>query len=312
VKEPKNTPKTLSSPGSYGTSRETPWCLVLTIWGDKYGSAHVNELVNSARRFSPDLSAVVLFTDRTRAGVDSCVKQAPFPAYFDRPDFFAGAYRAKLAMFSKASLPESMRCVFVDLDTVVVGDLGKVAALVTDPNLYFMLPPAGLGFGKCREFVDWIRPGIKYPTGNSSIVAFHSAANPNAAATFQKMHASGIDLDAEYMNIDDSFISWFARGRVDGIPTSLAVMFRREFMSRSVFLLRIRSRLTWVQKRREGLVAITLNGVNYKPENLLALEDNAPMDDSKGRKGFWNGTLIGPAQQKIIASCKRILAAESP
>lgn len=289
-------------------ARKEPWCLVLAIWGNKYSAAHVNELANSARHLSSNLKKVVLFTDRLRPGIGAHITQTLFPDYFHRPEFFSGAYRAKLAMFSQTALPENMRCVFVDLDTVIIGDLGRIAALVKSPDQYFMMPPAGLGFGKCRKLVDWIRPGEKYPTGNSSIVAFHSAATPNAAATFQEMHTSDIDLDKEHMIIDDSFISWFARRSLQGIPTSLAVMFRREFLSRSIFILRLRSRLPWVQTRREGLVAITLNGVEYKPENLLALADNAFMDDSKGRKGYWSDALIGPVKQKLIASCKRILA----
>lgn len=291
-----------------GTRRD--WCMVLAIWGEKYGAAHVNELAVSAMRQSSGLAKVVLVTDRIRPGTDPQISQALFPDYFHRPDFFAGAYRAKLAMFSTAVLPPNMRCVYVDLDTVVMGDLGKIADLVESPSDYFMMPPAGLRFGRVRKLADWLRGGSSFPVGNSSLVAFHSAAEPNLSDTFQAMHAAGTDIGAKYMLIDDVFISWFARKNLFGIPVSQAVMFRREFLSRSLFLLRIKALLPWVKRRRAGLVAITLNGNAYKPESLIALEDGAIIYDSKGRKGYWSDRFIGPARTRIIASCRRILLAK--
>lgn len=285
------------------------WCMVLTIWGDKYGTAHVNELAGSAMRHSSKLVKVILLTDRIRLGIEPHISQTLFPDYFHRPDFFAGAYRAKLAMFSSTILPKNMRCVYVDLDTVVIGDLGKIADLVESPSDYFMMPPAGLGFGRFRKLVDWLKGGSSFPTGNSSLVAFHSAAQPNLSDTFQSMHAAGIDIGARYMQIDDLFISWFARKYLAAIPKSLAVTFRREYLSRSLLLLRIKTLLPWVRLRRASLVAITLNGNAYKPEILIALEDGAIMYDSKGRKGYWSDRFIGPARARIIASCRRIMAA---
>ena len=286
------------------------WCLVMTIWGEKYGSGHANELAGSAARHSSSLTRVVLLTDRHRPGTDPQISQVLFPAYFHRPDFFAGAYRAKLAMFSSAVLPPDMRCVYVDLDTVVMGDLGKIADLVASPSDYLMMPPAGLGFGKLRKLIDWLRGGSRFPVGNSSLVAFHSGAKPNLSDTFEAMHTAGKDNDARYMVIDDVFISWFARRSLAAIPRSLAVTFRREFLSRSLLVLWIKTRLPWVLQRRAGLIAITLNGSAYKPESLLALEDGAIINDSKGRKGFWNDRCIGPARTRIIASCQRILSTQ--
>ncbi len=291
-----------------GTQRD--WCMVLAVWGEKYGTAHVNELAASAKRHSSGLAKVVLLTDRIRPGTDPQISQTLFPDYFHRHDFFAGAYRAKLAMFSTAVLPPNMRCVYVDLDTVVIGDLGKIADLVESPSDYFMMPPAGLGFGRARKLVDWLGGGSSFPVGNSSLVAFHSAAEPNLSDTFQAMHAEGTDIGSRYMLIDDVFISWFARKNLAGIPRSLAVMFRREFLSRSLFLLRIKALLPWVVRRRAGLAAITLNGNAYKPESLIALEDGAIINDSKGRKGYWSDRFIGPARTQIITSCRQILLAK--
>ncbi|NJM82866.1 MAG: hypothetical protein HC844_10515 [Tabrizicola sp.] len=290
-------------------SGERPWCLVMALWGDKYGAAHVNELAGEARRQAPGLTKIVLLTDRHRPDVAPMVSQAAFPDYFQRPEFFQDGYRIKLSIFSRLVLPADMPCLFVDLDTIVLGDLGRIAALVSGPTDCFMMPPTGLGFGRLRRITDRIRPGMNYPTGNSSLVAFHSGAEPNLAETFQRMHAAGTDVDARYMLIDDRFISWFARDNLRAIPNDLAVMFRREFLSRSLTWLWLRGRLPAVRRRREGLVAITLNGAAFSADSMADMAEGTLIREAKGRKGYWSESWIGPSWQKIIASCRRVVAA---
>lgn len=298
----------MTSPPLKTIENTAPWCMIMALWGEKYGAAHVNELAQSALLHSPSLQTVVLLTDHIRDGIDPRVTQKLFPAFFHRPAFFSGCYRVKLAVFSAEVLPPQMACVFVDLDTIITGDLGKIAALVSTPNQYFMMPPGGIGFSTLRRWIDRAKRGRSFPTGNSSLLAFHSAASPNLAESFQRRFESGTDVDARYMVVDDVFISWFARDRLAGLPTSLAVMFRREFLGHSLLLLRLRAKLGAVQRRRAEIVAITLNGAEYKPENLLALEDGAVIHDRKGRTGLWSDALFGPARAKIIESCQRIVS----
>jgi hypothetical protein len=287
------------------------WCLVLAIWGNKYCPAHVNELVRQARAKSPTLAEVVLFTDRIRDGIDADVRQTLFPDYFRRPDFFTGAYRAKLAVFSRELLPRGRTCLFVDLDTVVTGDLGQIAALIRGTEDCLMMPPAGIGFSILRRPVDWLRGG-HYPVGNSSLVAFHSDARRNIAGAFQGLHSSGIDIDKRHMIIDDVFISWFHQGRIGGIPKTLAVSFRREFMARAKVILWLRRAMPGRAKRRAALVAVTLNGLAVKPEQLATLTDGSVIRAENGRIGYWSDPFIGPVRQEIMASCRRVISATLP
>jgi hypothetical protein len=172
-----------------------------------------------------------------------------------------------------------------------------------------MMPPAGLGFGPLRRLVDWVRGGRHYPVGNSSLVAFHADAPQNIAEAFQNRHASGIDVNELYMNIDDVFISWLNRGRLRGIPKSLAVSFRREFMARAWVILWLRAASPFRRKRRAGLVAVTFNGLSVKPEQLVSLPDGGILRDEHGRVGYWSDAFIGPVRQMTIASCRRVMSA---
>lgn len=284
------------------------WCLVLASWGDKYSDNYVNVLVRSVLSKSASCVKVVLITDRIRPSVDANVVQHLIPDFFCQPDFFKGGYVVKLSMFHRPFLPENLPCVFLDLDTVVVGDIGKIAALVRGENDHFMLPPGNIiGFGPVRRLVWRLSGGRWFATGNSSIVAFNSAARPNLAERFQALYESGVRTPRK-MSIDDVFISWAAQASLQKIPTSLGVMFRREFLSRSRLVLKLKSRLPWVIRRRRGIVAITFNGAEYKPEVLLGLTDGQKIFDKKGRFGFWNIENLGPTKEKILSFCSEVSA----
>jgi hypothetical protein len=283
------------------------FCLVVAMWGDAYPDASVNTLVESVRRHSPSLSHVVLLTDRQRSLIDADVKQMLFPAFFHRREFFGHGYRVKLAVFARSVLPLDTPCVYLDLDTMVTGDIGRIAALVKRPSDVFMLPPGNLiSFGLLRRVAFRLTRGRRFATGNSSVMAYHSAARTSVADLFEHHYLSG-DV-GPYMGIDDTFISWAAQAVLRGIPTSLAVTFRREFLARSRVML-------WYQKyspirrnHRSNVVAITFNGTRYKPEELLKLKTGERMSDARGRFGYWSDEQMGPLREQILTYCRLVVS----
>jgi hypothetical protein len=285
-----------------------PFALVLAIWGTRYGPGHVNEIIAGAFRRSPDLDEVVLLTDRPRDGLDPRIRQMPFFSPYDEAEFTGHGYRAKLAVFAAVAANPGKPCVFLDLDTIVVGDLGRVAHLVTGTEDLFMLPPAGLRFSALRRWLDRVRGGDRYPVGNSSVLAFHSGAKANLALLYAQLRGEG-KLQGHWSNlIDDHLISWFGHGRVRGVPSSAAVMLRREFMSRLPFWPALKSRLPQVRKRRSVLAAITMNGLKVKPELLATLPEGAKISDGRGRHGRWDAGTFGTLWQPLREACRNIAA----
>ena len=282
------------------------WCLVLAVWGEKYADAFVNVIAASVRRQSPGCTGAILFTDRIREGIDADIEQKLFPPFFRQQKFMGHGYLVKLSVFSRADLPPRTRCVYLDLDTVVVGDVGRLAALIDDANDYRMLPPGNIaGFGPLRRLLFRLTDGRKFATGNSSIMAYSSAAEPNLCEGFQKLYESG-EADGRYMQIDDVFISWFAQLRLKKVPATLGVPFRREFLSKSRAFLWLKNRSPAVRRRRDNLVAITFNGVKYKPDVLMRLSDGHRIVDDRGRIGYWSAAYLGPAREKIIRFCESV------
>ena len=283
------------------------WCLVLVIWGEKYSDKFVDALVKSVEQHSKSCKHIVLITDHIRNDLSDNIVQKLIPDFFNQPLFFKGGYVAKLSLFHKSVLPSNMPCVYIDLDTIVVGDVGKIAALVSSPNDYFMLPPGNLvGFGSIRRWLYKKTKGKRFATGNSSIVAFHSSAAPNICEEFEKLYTEGLTDDRK-MKIDDVFISWFAQITLQKIPAPLAVMFRREFLSRSRFLLELKRLSPFSVMRRNSLVAVTFNGAQHKPEEFLTLKDGDKILDEKNRFSFWSKKYLGNFKAKILQFAKSII-----
>ena len=282
------------------------YCLILACWGDAYSELHVNELVRAARSYSPELEDIVLFTDRVRSDIDPVVRQEIFPAFFNRPEFFGHGYRVKISVFSRDCLPAHMPCVYLDLDSMVIGNLGEIAGLVKNTNDFFMLPPGDmLGFGSLRRLLFRLTKGRRFATGNSSVMAFHSAASPNISELFARFHQSG--ESGRHMAIDDVFISWASQSVVRGVPRTLAVMFRREFLARTRIGLWAKSQLPSSRKSRSEICVITFNGMTYKANHLLALEEGQRIEDPKGRFGYWSEACLGPTREKIREYCRRVM-----
>ena len=109
------------------SKKDHSWCLVLVIWGEKYSDKFVDTLVKSVKQHSKGCKHIVLITDHIRNDLSDNIVQKLIPDFFNQPLFFKGGYVVKLSLFHKSVLPSNMPCVYMDLDTIVVGDLGNLA-----------------------------------------------------------------------------------------------------------------------------------------------------------------------------------------
>lgn len=282
------------------------WCLVLVLWGDKYSALHINSIVDNVYSYSATCAEAVLMTDRYRDGVDGRVRQVLIPDELNRAEFKKN-YTIKLSLFDPSALPADMPCVYLDLDTVVTGNLDCLASLLQTPNDLYMLPPGNvLRFGAIRRWAFRLTQGRSMATGNSSIVVFHSDMQPNLLKEFLRLRAVGGPPPRVLVN-DDLFISWYGQKNLHAVPQNLGVMFRREFLTRFRWLGWVRGRLPWVKRRREQIVAVTFNGVEHKLEKLAQLPDGALHRDSKGRFGYWSRREMGPIKDRIVQAAQRLL-----
>jgi hypothetical protein len=270
------------------------------LWGDKYNVALVNRLIAAIARHSAHPPRFVLLSDRARPGLNPCAQLRMIPETWLTPAFRGPGCQTKLAMFEKGVLQDDLPALYVDLDTVVTGDLGRIVDLMATPDALMLLQSAIVPLGAAGRFLWRRTKGRKYARGNSSLVAFHPKHHHHIAAQFLALWEKHGALSFRPMIADERFMSWAAQPTVAAIPTSYAVKFPTEFMSRVNAASYLWAMLPWVRARRAGLIAVTLCGVEIKPDQLLALPEGAHVTDPKGRTLIWSDFILGKTRRDII------------
>jgi hypothetical protein len=276
------------------------WQCVMVCWGSKYPVGLINHLMDRVARQTAQPPRFVLITDREHPELRPGVLVRQFPDYWLQPQFKTAGCHAKLAMFEKGVLPDDLPAVYIDLDTVIMGDMHEALSFMDDERTVLIFQSAIIPFGPLGRLIYRLTDGRKYARGNSSIVVFHPKHNHFIAERFKAVYAQHPDFRFPPMIADERFISWSAQPHMKRLPKSFAVKFPNEFMFPREGWLRFKAMLPWVRARREGLTAITLCGLDIKPEKLLALNDADVIQDNKARKLVWSTRVMGSAKQKII------------
>ncbi len=138
---------------------DKPYVILTMKWGTLYGADYVNVLYNATRKFLDHPFRFICMTDDASGIVDG-VEIMPIPEMDLGEGRFAFGGWPKLAVFKQDLFGLEGRALFVDLDTVIVGDMKP------------MLEAEG-GVVLIREwkrFVDYFRP--RRVNGMTSIFAF--------------------------------------------------------------------------------------------------------------------------------------------
>lgn len=271
------------------------------LWGDKYDVALVNRLIRAIAAHAASQPRFVLLSDRARPGLDPRADLRRIPDFWLTPVFRGPGCQTKLAMFQDGVLQEDLPALYIDLDTVVTGDLTRLLAKLPRPDGLMLLQSAILPLGAIGRFFWRLSKGKRYARGNSSLVVFHPKYHKSIAAQFIDLWQEKQSLWFRPMIADERFMSWASQATVSALPNSLAVKFPTEFMSRLNALSYLWAVLPWVRARRAGLIAVTLCGVEIKPEELLALPEGGRVTDPKGRTLIWSDFILGKTRRDIIA-----------
>ena len=276
------------------------WQCVMILWGDKYGVETVNRLVSAVAAHARRPPRFVLLTDRDRPGLDARIIARPIPEVWLGPEMLGTGCQAKLCLFDPGVVPDDLPAVYLDLDTVILGDVGAATGFLK-PGGLMMLQSAVLPFGPLGRLASRLSAGNRYARGNSSVVIYHPADCGYIAARFLDLKRQYPTLGFPPMCADERFISWVAQKVAAAVPTSFAVKLPTEYMSRIAVLGYVWAALPWVRARRRRLVVVTLCGITVKPQFLLALPDNGRLTDRHGRTLIWSDAVMGHVKRAIIA-----------
>jgi hypothetical protein len=275
------------------------WQCVMVCWGDKYPVELINHLASQIELHAASAPRFLLICDQPKPGLRAGIMTRDFPAFFLNPEFKKGGCHAKLAMFEKGVLPEDLPTIYIDLDTIVLGDISVALALMDSPQTVAMLPSAIIPFGPIGRTLWKLSNKKNYARGNSSMVVFHPAQCHYVAETFRRLFAQHPDFGFRPMIADERFISWVAQPFMKKLPNTLIVKFPGEFMFPWRGWLYVKACLPWVRSRRAKLAAITLNGLLIKPEMLVELNTGQIVVDNKSRQLVWSPWTLGIYFEKI-------------
>lgn len=269
------------------------WQCVLIAWGDKYGVDVINGLVDSVVRYAKITPRFVLITDRERVGLNTNIQCVDFPQYWLDAPLLRSGCQAKLVMFERGIVPEDLPAIYLDLDTMILGDLGVLLSLLRTQQTVAMLHSAIIPFGAIGRALYRYTNKRRYARGNSSITVYHPAHCHYISEHFRKLYAQHPNFEFRPMIADERFISWVAQPHMRTVPNRWGVKFSREYMFVWAPWLYIKALLPWVRKRRSQQLAVTLAGMFIKPEKLLALPEGAVIIDEHRRRLVWSKKTMG-------------------
>lgn len=276
------------------------WQLVVVLWGTKYPAADVAHLVAMVRaKAEPAPARVVLLTDRPRSDLDADIAQRGIPEFYLRPEFMGGGCQTKLCMFEQGLVPSDMPAIFIDLDTLILGNMAKLLALLEHRETVAILQSAMLPFGAVARGLYRVTRGRKYARGNSSIIVFHPGECAHVAERFRDLVSQHGMGGFRPLIADERFLSWVHQPYMRAIPRRMAVKFPTEFMLPWRWLVLLRASLPWVRRRWAGLIAVTLPGAEVKGDVLLTLSAGEVIVDRKGRRLIWTEAALGPLKMQL-------------
>lgn len=253
-------------------------------WGNKYDASIVNRMYRAIGKYRSQPVRFVCITDDENGGYDPEIIVKPFPTFSIDFESMKHGCRLKLAIFAPGMLEPSLSTIFFDLDTVILGDVTRIAEEQNANRGLFMLQNHYVQWWKLPA---WIKrfAGEFYYFGNSSVVAFYPE---DFHYIYEQFNVEIQNIQGEtpkYLRSDERYMSKRAGNAIRVVSRHHATKFSEEFMAPFIVLEKLRKQLPWVKRRREGLVAITFVGDLMKPEFLL---------------NFKRGDLIQQKKMKVI------------
>jgi hypothetical protein len=101
--------------------------IVFVKWGTKYGEDTINRHVRAILRHVTCDVCFTCITDNLESRFDSLVAVKPFPPFAASLDHLKLGCRLKMAVFAHGMLQEGVPALYLDLDTLVRGDVARCA-----------------------------------------------------------------------------------------------------------------------------------------------------------------------------------------
>lgn len=187
--------------------------VVCMKWGSLYGSEYVNLLSRAVLSNLPEEHEFMCLTDNTD-GIDARVKCEPLPELPIDSSYWKKGGWPKLAVFQPGFLPDGYRVLFVDLDTIITGNISAM----------FQTGSAVTMVKEWKRLMDYINP-FRAQKQLSSVFAFDSGREERIYETFLENPAQA----REKYRVEQYFLAAHASA-LNTWPDDWVVSFKRHLL----------------------------------------------------------------------------------
>jgi hypothetical protein len=244
--------------------------IVCVKWGSKYGPGDVNRLYDAVAAHASVPFRFLCVTDQRGGGYRGGIEFKPFPPFSLSFDEMKVGCRLKLSAFAPAvTEADAAPAILIDLDTMILGDVARIAEQIARRPALYMLNNSFLPLWRVQRRLRRFL-GERYYFGNSSVVAFYPGQFRHIYEDFNRIVLEAPRSRPSRLLSDDRFMSYAGRDRLSVHSRWIAVKFHREFMLPFPLLESVRRFLPWVAYRRSRLVAVAFQGEALKPWRVAA------------------------------------------
>jgi hypothetical protein len=231
--------------------------------------------------------------------IDPRGRQIKISPLFNTYAFKTGGLAVKLSMFEIDAIPKGATCIYMDLDSLILGELDSVAALSSGSHLWTIdVFPKRFSARARRKAVN--TGGKKYRVGNSSAFVYQNQFSGNPTQKFRELHQAG-HLAPDMVH-DDKFIGWACQQQLRGFPTNMVCYFRVEFFWPTMWMADLVS--IFRKSARQNIKIITFAGPKTKLDMLIKLPDGAIVTCHHNRIARWSDQQMNNIRSRIIDEYK--------
>ena len=251
--------------------------ILFVKWGQKYSPEHLNLLMRKIQEKSKHNLEFICITE-DKFGINKNVKAIDFPSFSVPMQMLinSGGCKPKLSIFYKDLKIENTPTIYIDLDTMVLGDIGKIAEWQENESSLHGLP---------NHFIPhWRFPWLSWATPercffiNSSILSFYPKNHEDIFSNFNEDIKISQFFDQKHpktpwhMKADERYISMHEKGKLRALPRTLTGSFQDLYLTPFLWLSKVQDQASHVIRRRANRVALTFHGEKFKPEKVARLE----------------------------------------
>ena len=278
--------------------------VAMIMWGDAFGPAFVNRIVEDVLSQTAERAQILLFTDRHWSDLAPDVEQREIPSFWLSSERKRGCL-TKLMLYERGCFEGDQPVIFLDLDTIVQGDIGVLANWVQRRGHIWACPASFVPIRPLRGAITSLLGRRNEGRFNSSVCGFLPRDVEGLADAFRDEVRQIEDQQGARPKYfaDDRWLSHHVPEALRTWPSALALKFS-DALATPLDPRSIANRAA----RARSAITLSFPGKPFGPERLVEAKDGERLEDGKSRVMHWDDAHTGNLASDVRAHWRGVLA----